>query len=216
MYLSFLSQVYSETKFRCNLTHISILHQQLTSVHFLSTQLSILQPFNKLFTTISYLIPQHLPIYYRYVENLVLSYELKKLQPSRRKTKQFASYFHFPTSHTTVRVVQHTAVPILGTIEIAIHQTHISSLTNLLLNIAEINKINSSLLHANSQGQYLSTYMLGNREHHINSNWPLWHQIPSMTFIYTYASSPQPFIYFYAKTFYSCKVVYSKINQPRI
>ena len=35
---------------------------------------------------------------------------------SRRKTKQFSSYFRFPTSHTTVRAVRHTAVPILDTI----------------------------------------------------------------------------------------------------
>ena len=35
---------------------------------------------------------------------------------SRRKTKQFSSYFRFPTSHTTVRAVPHTAVPILGAI----------------------------------------------------------------------------------------------------
>ena len=35
---------------------------------------------------------------------------------SRRKTKQFSSYFRFPTSHTTVRAVPHTAVPILDTI----------------------------------------------------------------------------------------------------
>ena len=33
---------------------------------------------------------------------------------SRRKTKQFSSYFRFPTSHTTVRAVPHTAVPIFG------------------------------------------------------------------------------------------------------
>ena len=32
---------------------------------------------------------------------------------SRRKTKWFSSYFRFPTSHTTVRVVPHTAVPYL-------------------------------------------------------------------------------------------------------
>ena len=37
-------------------------------------------------------------------------------QLSRRKTKQFSSYFRFPTSHTTVRAVPHTAVPILDTI----------------------------------------------------------------------------------------------------
>ena len=37
-------------------------------------------------------------------------------QSSRRKTKQFSSYFRFPTSHTTVRAVPHTAVPILDTI----------------------------------------------------------------------------------------------------
>ena len=36
---------------------------------------------------------------------------------SRRKTKQFSSYFRFPTSHTTVRAVPHTAVPILGVIQ---------------------------------------------------------------------------------------------------
>ena len=36
---------------------------------------------------------------------------------SRRKTKQFSSYFRFPTSHTTVRAVPHTAVPILDTIQ---------------------------------------------------------------------------------------------------
>ena len=35
---------------------------------------------------------------------------------SRRKTKQFSSYFRFPTSHTTVRAVRHTAVPILDSI----------------------------------------------------------------------------------------------------
>ena len=29
---------------------------------------------------------------------------------SRRKTKWFSSYFRFPTSHTTVRAVPHTAV----------------------------------------------------------------------------------------------------------
>ena len=40
----------------------------------------------------------------------------KKGQSSRRKTKQFSSYFRFPTSHTTVRAVPHTAVPILDTI----------------------------------------------------------------------------------------------------
>ena len=28
----------------------------------------------------------------------------------------FSSYFRFPTSHTTVRAVPHTAVPILDTI----------------------------------------------------------------------------------------------------
>ena len=37
-------------------------------------------------------------------------------ESSRRKTKQFSSYFRFPTSHTTVRAVPHTAVPILDTI----------------------------------------------------------------------------------------------------
>ena len=37
-------------------------------------------------------------------------------QSSRRKTKQFSSYFRFPTSHTTVHAVPHTAVPILGAI----------------------------------------------------------------------------------------------------
>ena len=37
-------------------------------------------------------------------------------ESSRRKTKQFSSYFRFPTSHTTVRAVRHTAVPILDTI----------------------------------------------------------------------------------------------------
>ena len=40
----------------------------------------------------------------------------KDFQSSRRKTKQFSSYFRFPTSHTTVRAVPHTAVPILDTI----------------------------------------------------------------------------------------------------
>ena len=35
---------------------------------------------------------------------------------SRRKTKQFSSYFRFSTSHTTVRAVPHTAVSILDTI----------------------------------------------------------------------------------------------------
>ena len=35
---------------------------------------------------------------------------------SRKKTKQFSSYFRFPTSHTTVRAVPHTAVSILDTI----------------------------------------------------------------------------------------------------
>lgn len=35
---------------------------------------------------------------------------------SRRKTKQFSSYFRFPTSHTTVHAVPHTAVSILGAI----------------------------------------------------------------------------------------------------
>ena len=40
----------------------------------------------------------------------------KPLKSSRRKTKQFSSYFRFPTSHTTVRAVRHTAVPILGSI----------------------------------------------------------------------------------------------------
>ena len=39
-----------------------------------------------------------------------------RIQSSRRKTKQFSSYFRFPTSHTTVRAVPHTAVPILDTI----------------------------------------------------------------------------------------------------
>ncbi|MEH2834918.1 hypothetical protein V7T36_13340, partial [Segatella copri] len=43
------------------------------------------------------------------------SYRFSK-QLSRRKTKQFSSYFRFPTSHTTVRAVPHTAVPILDTI----------------------------------------------------------------------------------------------------
>ena len=38
-----------------------------------------------------------------------------KIKSSRRKTKQFSSYFRFPTSHTTVRAVPHTAVPILDT-----------------------------------------------------------------------------------------------------
>ena len=32
------------------------------------------------------------------------------------KRSSFFSYFRFPTSHTTVRAVPHTAVPILGTI----------------------------------------------------------------------------------------------------
>ena len=41
---------------------------------------------------------------------------MKTLKSSRRKTKQFSSYFRFPTSHTTVRAVPHTAVPILDTI----------------------------------------------------------------------------------------------------
>ena len=40
----------------------------------------------------------------------------EKYKSSRRKTKQFSSYFRFPTSHTTVRAVRHTAVPILDTI----------------------------------------------------------------------------------------------------
>ena len=40
----------------------------------------------------------------------------QKIQSSRRKTKQFSSYFRFPTSHTTVHAVPHTAVPILGAI----------------------------------------------------------------------------------------------------
>ena len=45
-------------------------------------------------------------------------FSIKSLQDqsSRRKTKQFSSYFRFPTSHTTVRAVPHTAVPILDTI----------------------------------------------------------------------------------------------------
>ena len=30
------------------------------------------------------------------------------IKSSRRKTKQFSSYFRFPTSHTTVRAVPHT------------------------------------------------------------------------------------------------------------
>ncbi len=30
--------------------------------------------------------------------------------------RKLSSYFHFPTSHTTVRAVRHTAVPILDTI----------------------------------------------------------------------------------------------------
>ena len=42
--------------------------------------------------------------------------EMLHQQSSRRKTKQFSSYFRFPTSHTTVRAVRHTAVPILGSI----------------------------------------------------------------------------------------------------
>ena len=41
-------------------------------------------------------------------------------ESSRRKTKQFSSYFRFPTSHTTVHAVPHTAVPILD----AIRDTH--------------------------------------------------------------------------------------------
>ena len=41
---------------------------------------------------------------------------LSQKKSSRRKTKQFSSYFRFPTSHTTVRAVPHTAVPILDTI----------------------------------------------------------------------------------------------------
>ena len=41
---------------------------------------------------------------------------VKEYKSSRRKTKQFSSYFRFPTSHTTVRAVPHTAVPILGAI----------------------------------------------------------------------------------------------------
>ena len=40
----------------------------------------------------------------------------REAKSSRRKTKQFSSYFRFPTSHTTVRAVPHTAVPILDTI----------------------------------------------------------------------------------------------------
>ena len=32
------------------------------------------------------------------------------------KRSSFFSYFRFPTSHTTVRAVRHTAVPILGSI----------------------------------------------------------------------------------------------------
>ena len=48
---------------------------------------------------------------------LICSLVSKRLyQSSRRKTKQFSSYFRFPTSHTTVRAVPHTAVPILDTI----------------------------------------------------------------------------------------------------
>ena len=43
-------------------------------------------------------------------------FQLTKEESSRRKTKQFSSYFRFPTSHTTVRAVPHTAVPILDTI----------------------------------------------------------------------------------------------------
>ena len=45
-----------------------------------------------------------------------LSIAFKCKKSSRRKTKQFSSYFRFPTSHTTVRAVPHTAVPILDTI----------------------------------------------------------------------------------------------------
>ena len=30
--------------------------------------------------------------------------------------RKLSSYFHFPTSHTTVRAVRHTAVPILDAI----------------------------------------------------------------------------------------------------
>ena len=44
------------------------------------------------------------------------NYKQRNYKSSRRKTKQFSSYFRFPTSHTTVRAVPHTAVPILDTI----------------------------------------------------------------------------------------------------
>ena len=40
----------------------------------------------------------------------------KAKESSRRKTKLFFSYFRFPSSHTTVHAVPHTAVPILGAI----------------------------------------------------------------------------------------------------
>lgn len=49
-------------------------------------------------------------------KHVAFVYEIMKWQSSRRKTKQFSSYFRFPTSHTTVRAVPHTAVPILDTI----------------------------------------------------------------------------------------------------
>ena len=48
--------------------------------------------------------------------NEILEAKMDSLKSSRRKTKQFSSYFRFPTSHTTVRAVPHTAVPILDTI----------------------------------------------------------------------------------------------------
>ena len=56
---------------------------------------------------------------YFFMHNKVFSPSLSQcsgelIRSSRRKTKQFSSYFRFPTSHTTTHAVPHVAVLYLG------------------------------------------------------------------------------------------------------
>ena len=111
----------------------------------------------------------------------------QKSQSSRRKTKQFFSYFRFPTSHTTVHAVPHTAVPILGTIR-GMNPSMQHSLPCSTFHWLSHDIVCNYQLCANNPDDYCPTCKLGIYLYHTLSSWQFSFSPSSTTSIYTYVA----------------------------
>ena len=105
----------------------------------------------------------------------------------QEENEVFFSYFRFPTSHTTVRAVPHTAVPILGTIR-GMNPLMWHSLPCSTFHWLSHDLVCNCQLCANNPDDYCPTCKLGIYLYHTLSSWQFSFSPSSTTSIYTYVA----------------------------